>query len=94
MLWVADATYIPTGEGFLYLAVVLDVFSRRIVGWAMSNHLYTELMLRALDMALLQRHQRCDSAFGPRLPVHVHCLRPTLSRGRRATVNGDGRRRL
>ncbi len=54
-LWVADATYVPTGEGFLYLAVVLDVFSRRIVGWAMSNHLYTELMLRALDMALLQR---------------------------------------
>jgi transposase InsO family protein len=52
---VADATYIPSGEGFLYLAVVLDVFSRRIVGWAMSNHLYTELMLRALDMALRQR---------------------------------------
>jgi transposase InsO family protein len=40
-LWVADATYVPTGEGFLYLAVVLDVFSRRIVGWSMSNHLYT-----------------------------------------------------
>jgi putative transposase len=94
VLWVADATYIPTGEGFLYLAVVLDVFSRRIVGWAMSDHLYTELMLRALDMALLQRHHEGDSAFGPRLPVHVHCLRPTLSRGRRATVNGDGRRRL
>lgn len=55
MLWVADATYIQTGEGFLYLAIVLDVFSRRIVGWAMSRHLYTELMLRALDMALLQR---------------------------------------
>jgi putative transposase len=55
VLWVADATYVPTGEGFLYLAVVLDVFSRRIVGWAMSNHLYTELMLRALDMALAQR---------------------------------------
>ncbi|WOD14425.1 DDE-type integrase/transposase/recombinase [Paraburkholderia kirstenboschensis] len=46
VLWVADATYIPTDEGFLYLAVVLDVFSRRIVGWAMSNHLYTELMRR------------------------------------------------
>ncbi|WP_279613078.1 IS3 family transposase [Caballeronia zhejiangensis] len=55
ILWVADATYIPTTEGFLYLAVVLDVFSRRIVGWAMSNHLYTELMVRALDMALQQR---------------------------------------
>jgi putative transposase len=54
-LWVADATYVPTGEGFLYLAVVLDVFSRRIVGWSMSCHLYTELMLRALDMALAQR---------------------------------------
>jgi transposase InsO family protein len=55
VLWVADATYVPTDEGFLYLAVVLDVFSRRVVGWAMSNHLYTELMLRALDMALSQR---------------------------------------
>ena len=55
VLWVADATYVPTAEGFLYLAVVLDVFSRRVVGWAMSNHLYTELMLRALDMALQQR---------------------------------------
>jgi putative transposase len=54
-LWVADATYVPTAEGFLYLAVVLDVFSRRIIGWAMSDHLYTELMLRALDMALVQR---------------------------------------
>ncbi|MBC8733291.1 DDE-type integrase/transposase/recombinase [Paraburkholderia sp. UCT2] len=54
-MWVADATYVPTAEGFLYLAVVLDVFSRRIVGWAMSDHLYTELMLRALDMALVQR---------------------------------------
>jgi len=53
-LWVADATYLPTDEGFLYLAVVLDVFSRRIVGWAMDAHLYTALMLRALDMALLQ----------------------------------------
>jgi putative transposase len=55
VLWVADATCVPTGEGFLYLAVVLDVFSRRIVGWAMSSHLYKALMLRALDMALLQR---------------------------------------
>ncbi|MEM5440420.1 DDE-type integrase/transposase/recombinase [Paraburkholderia diazotrophica] len=52
---VADATYIPTDKGFLYLAAVIDVFSRRIVGWAMSNDLYTELMLRALDMTLLQR---------------------------------------
>ena len=55
-LWVADATYIPTWEGFLYLAVVVDVYSRRVVGWSMANHLRTELMLAALDMALEQRH--------------------------------------
>ena len=54
-LWVADATYIPTAAGFFYLAVVLDVYSRRIVGWAMGSHLRTELMLQALDMALAQR---------------------------------------
>ncbi len=55
-LWVADATYIPTKAGFYYLAVVLDVYRRRIVGWAMDSHLRTALMLQALDMALEQRH--------------------------------------
>jgi len=54
-LWVADITYIPTWAGFLYLAVVLDAWSRRIVGWAMENHLRTELVQQALDMALWQR---------------------------------------
>lgn len=54
-LWVADITYIPTWAGFLYLAVVVDVYSRRIVGWSMENHLRTELVLQALDMALWQR---------------------------------------
>ena len=54
-LWVADITYVPTWAGFLYLAVVLDVFSRRIVGWAMANHLRTELIVGALDMALERR---------------------------------------
>ena len=54
-LWVADITYIPTWAGFLYLAVVLDTFSRRIVGWAMATHLRTELVLEALNMALGQR---------------------------------------
>jgi transposase InsO family protein len=54
-LWVADITYIPTWEGFLFLSVVLDVWSRRIVGWAMAGHLRTELVLEALDMALLRR---------------------------------------
>ncbi len=54
-LWVADITYIPTWAGFLYLAVVLDVWSRRIVGWSMETHLRTELVLAALNMALGQR---------------------------------------
>jgi putative transposase len=54
-LWVADITYIPTMAGFLFLAVVLDVFSRRVVGWAMANHLRTELVLDALNMAIYRR---------------------------------------
>ena len=51
-LWVADITYVPTRPGFVYLAVVMDAFSRRIVGWAMTNHLRTELVTDALDMAI------------------------------------------
>jgi len=54
-LWIADITHIPTWAGFLYLAVVIDAFSRRCVGWAMETHLRTELVLKALDMALDQR---------------------------------------
>ncbi len=54
-LWVADVTYVPTWAGFVYLAIVLDVFSRKVVGWAMANHLRTELVLEALNMAIAQR---------------------------------------
>ncbi len=54
-LWVADITYVPTWAGFLFLAVVLDAFSRRIVGWAMAPHLRTSLVLAALEMARVQR---------------------------------------
>jgi putative transposase len=57
-LWVADITYIPTWAGFLFLAVVLDAYSRRIVGWAMATHLKTDLVLDALNMALGQRKPR------------------------------------
>jgi putative transposase len=53
--WLADITYIPTLEGWLYLAAILDLFSRRIVGWAMSDRMTTELTLRALQMAIRQR---------------------------------------
>jgi putative transposase len=54
-LYLADITYVPTWAGFLFLAVVLDACTRRVVGWAMANHLRTELVLDALNMALHQR---------------------------------------
>ncbi len=54
-LWVTDITFVPTTNGFMYLAVVLDAWSRRIVGWSMANHVHTELVLDALDMAIGQR---------------------------------------
>jgi len=54
-LWVADITYVPTWSGFLYLAVVLDVFSRRVVGWSVASHLRTELVVDALNIAVGQR---------------------------------------
>lgn len=54
-LWVADITYVPTGSGFCYLAVVLDVFSRRIVGWSMASHMETSLVTSALRKAVCAR---------------------------------------
>lgn len=53
--WLTDITYIPTQEGWLYLAAVLDMFSRRIVGWAMSDRMTSDLTMNALKMAILQR---------------------------------------
>lgn len=53
--WVTDITYIATGEGWLYLAVVLDLYSRRVVGWAMADHMRLELVSDALNMALGHR---------------------------------------
>jgi transposase InsO family protein len=54
-LWVADITFVPTASGFLYLALVLDAWSRKIVGWSMATYLRTELVLDALEMAIGQR---------------------------------------
>jgi putative transposase len=58
--WCCDITYISTGEGFLYLAAVMDLCSRRIVGWSMADHLRTELCLEALDAALRSRRPGND----------------------------------
>ena len=54
-LWIGDITYVATAEGWLYLAVLVDVYSRRVIGWAMADHLRTELALDALRMALRAR---------------------------------------
>jgi len=82
-LWVADITYVPTWARFLYLAVVLDAWSRRVVGWAMATHLRTELVLEALDMAVVQR----------RPPAVIHhsdqgCQYTSLAFGRRCREAG------
>lgn len=63
-VWLADITYIPTGEGWLYLAVILDLFTRKVVGWAMRDHMRAELTIAALTMAI----QRCRP--GPGLTHH------------------------
>ena len=54
-VWLADITYIPTGEGWLYLAVILDLFTRKVVGWAMREHMRAELTMAALTMAIQRR---------------------------------------
>jgi putative transposase len=87
-LWVADITYVPTAAGCLYLAVVLDAWSRRVIGWAIEAHLRTELVLAALDMAVEQRRptnvihhsdqgcQYTSIAFGNR--CREACVRPSM----------------
>ena len=82
-LWVADITYVPTWAGFLYLAVVLDAWSRRIVGWAMSTTLATDVVLDALNMAVEQRR--------PQSVVHHSdhgCQYTSLAFGRRCREVG------
>jgi putative transposase len=55
LLWTADITYLPTDEGFLYLAFILDVYSRKVVGWSMAAHRRSELVGAALEMAIRRR---------------------------------------
>jgi putative transposase len=82
-LWVADITYVPTSTRSLFLAIVLDVFSRRVVGWAMATHLRAELVLDALDMALHQRK--------PKAVIHHSdqgCQYTSIAFGRRCQEAG------
>jgi len=89
-LWTADITYVDTKEGFLYLAFVLDVYSRRLVGWAMESHLRTELVLGALEMALWRRKPApgCDPSLRPGRSVHSPLVRQAARRSRHRTFDG------
>jgi transposase InsO family protein len=95
-LWVADITFLPTLAGFLYLAVVLDAWSRRIVGWAFSADLKTRVVFDALDMAIAARKpdnviHHSDSQ---RISIHVDCLWQSLQGSQRPSFDRFGRRRL
>jgi putative transposase len=78
VLWVADITYIRTWEGWLYLAAVQDAFSRRIVGWAMADHMRSELVVDALQMALGASEARAGTRSSQRSgqPVRLFGVRP------------------
>jgi putative transposase len=90
-VYVGDITYLPTGEGWLYLAVVLDLCSRTVVGWSMADHMRAELVNRALSMAICQRqpaaglimHTDQGSQYGAesyRRLLTQHGMRPSMSR--------------
>jgi len=90
-VYVGDITYLPTGEGWLYLAVVLDLCSRAVVGWAMAHHMRAELVHQALSMALYQRqpaaglimHTDRGSQYGAdsyRQLLIQHGIEPSMSR--------------
>ena len=73
-LWLADFTYVRTWQGWAYLAVVLDVHTRRIVGWQLAPHMRQSLVCDAFEMALHARREHeggSGSAFGQRLAVHL-----------------------
>ncbi len=90
--WVGDITYLPTAEGWLYLASLVDVYSRRVVGWALADHLRTELALEALELALGQRRPQpgtllhhtdrgCQyTARAYQTVLEAHAITPSMSR--------------
>lgn len=68
-IWASDITYVRTWQSWVYLAVVIDLFSRRVVGWEMAEHMRTELVLAALQKAIKKSRTRTDSSFRPRQPI-------------------------
>lgn len=103
-LWAADITQHPTNEGWLYLAVVIDAFSRKVVGWVMAEHLRAELVIKALELAVWNRRpspgliDHSDQRAGPegavlpktRLAIHFADLRAATRASPHPGVEGTG----
>jgi len=95
-VWAGDITFIPTSSGWLYLAVVIDLFSRRIVGWALADHLRATLVMDALAQAPGSRREspRPDLSQRPRQPVWQRALPPAFDPGRPASKHVRPRQSL
>jgi putative transposase len=90
-LWVADMTYVPTWAGFLSLAVVTDVYSRKVVGWAFGAHMTADLVVAALNMALFTRKpESVIHHSNRRQPLHERGVWQTLQRDGCAPQHGHG----
>ena len=92
-LWVSDFTYVSTWQGWLYVAFVIDVFARRIVGWRVSSSMRTDFVLDALEQALYARQPETRQQPGPslrqRLAIRLHPLQRAPGRGRHRAVGGQ-----
>jgi putative transposase len=91
-LWVSDFTYVSTWQGWLYVAFVIDVFARRIVGWRVSSSMRTDFVLDALEQALYDRQperRMPDPPLRQGLAVRVHPLHRAPGRGRHRTFGGQ-----
>jgi len=97
-LWVSDFTYVSTWQGWLYVAFVIDVYARRIVGWRVSTSMHTDFVLDALEQALFARQPERDGALihhsDRGSPIRQHSLQRTAVRGRHRALGGQQGRQL
>ena len=94
-VWCGDITYLRTGEGWLFLATVIDLFSRRVIGWSVADHMRTELVADALDDGSRHpqrpRRGRCRLPFRSRIAIHLGRVRRSVRALRGAAIDGCDR---